>query len=99
MTVLDQPASDPHDRAVRWRQLVDLVARAGGEAGNPLVDRALELLRADRELVADPRRRAARARRMAAIAGARRRGEPAVHPDAAPRYAALATGRAAGRRT
>jgi hypothetical protein len=66
MTVLDQPASDPHDRAVRWRQLVDLVARAGGEAGNPLVDRALEMLRADRELVADPLRAAA-ARAVAAL--------------------------------
>ena len=36
MTVLDQPATDPHDRAVRWRQLVDLVARSEAQSGNPL---------------------------------------------------------------
>ena len=66
MTVLDQPASDPHDRSVRWRQLVDLVARAGGQAGNPLVEQALELLRTDRGVVADPLRAAA-ARAVAAL--------------------------------
>ncbi|MBA3730703.1 MAG: hypothetical protein H0W92_07880, partial [Sphingomonas sp.] len=44
MTVLDQPATDPHDRAVRWRQLVDLVARAGAQAANPLVEQALHLV-------------------------------------------------------
>ena len=31
LTVLNQPAEDRHDAAVRWRQLVDLVARAGAE--------------------------------------------------------------------
>ena len=66
MTVLDQPASDPHDRAVRWRQLVDLVARAGRQAGNPLVEQALEVLRADRERV-DDMLRAAAARAVAAL--------------------------------
>lgn len=66
MTVLDQPASDPHDRAVRWRQLVDLVARAGGQAGNPLVEQALELVRSDRPLVEDSLRAAA-ARAVAAL--------------------------------
>ena len=29
-TVLAQPAEDAHDRAVRWRQLVELLARSGG---------------------------------------------------------------------
>jgi hypothetical protein len=66
MTVLDQPASDPHERAVRWRQLVDLVARAGREAGNPLVAQALEMLRADRDQVKIPLRAAA-ARAVAAL--------------------------------
>ena len=60
MTVLDQPASDPHDRAVRWRQLVDLVARAGAQADNPLVEQALDLIRSDRRA---GRRCAARRRR------------------------------------
>jgi hypothetical protein len=66
MTVLDQPASDPHDRAVRWRQLVDLVARAGGQADNPLVEQALALLRSDRPQVDDALRSAA-ARAVAAL--------------------------------
>lgn len=66
MTVLDQPASDPHDRAVRWRQLVDLVARAGQQAGNPLVEQALELVRSDRPMV-DDSLRAAAARAVAAL--------------------------------
>ncbi len=66
MTVLDQPASDPHDRAVRWRQLVDLVARAGAQAANPLVTQALELIRSDRALVDDSLRSAA-ARAVAAL--------------------------------
>jgi hypothetical protein len=39
-TVLAQPAADPHDRSVRWRQLVDLVARAG-DAQSALVDQAV----------------------------------------------------------
>jgi len=66
MTVLDQPASDPHDLAVRWRQLVDLVARAGAQASNPLVEQALELIRTDRPLV-DDALRAAAARAVAAL--------------------------------
>jgi hypothetical protein len=32
LTVLNQPAGDRHDVAVRWRQLVDLVARAGSNS-------------------------------------------------------------------
>ena len=35
LTVLNQPAEDRHDAAVRWRQLVDLVARAGREQRQP----------------------------------------------------------------
>src|SRR5215210_1902833 len=66
MTVLDQPAIDPHDRAVRWRQLVDLVARAGAQAGNPLVEQALGLIRSDRPQV-DDALRAAAARAVAAL--------------------------------
>src|SRR5688572_26363566 len=66
MTVLDQPAIDPHDRAVRWRQLVDLVARAGSQADNPLVEQALHLIRSDGELV-DETLRAAAARAVAAL--------------------------------
>ena len=66
MTVLDQPATDRHDRAVRWRQLVDLVARAGGQADNPLVEQALHLIRTDGPLV-DDSRRAAAARAVAAL--------------------------------
>lgn len=66
MTVLDQPATDPHDRAVRWRQLVDLVARAGAQAANPLVEQALHLVRSDLPLV-DETLRAAAARAVAAL--------------------------------
>ena len=33
-TVLAQPVGSPRDRAIRWRQLVDLVARSGGK-GDP----------------------------------------------------------------
>ena len=66
MTVLEQPASDPHDRAVRWRQLVDLVARAGAQAANPLVEQALQLIRAERGQV-DAALRSAAARAVAAL--------------------------------
>lgn len=65
MTVLEQPAADPRDRAVRWRQLVDLIARAGEQAGNPLVERALEVIRSDRDQVNESLR-AATARAIAA---------------------------------
>ena len=49
LTVFSQPAGDRHDAAVRWRQLVDLVARAGSNSASPMVAAALEC---------DPRRRA-----------------------------------------
>jgi signal transduction histidine kinase len=45
-TVLAQSAGDPHDRSVRWRQLVDLVARAT-EPRSPLVETALAAIAAD----------------------------------------------------
>lgn len=50
-TVLAQPADRAHDRAVRWRQLVELLAR-GGEAGDrSLFDRAIAAVREDAPLV------------------------------------------------
>src|SRR3712207_3860392 len=66
MTVLEQPAIDPRDRAIRWRQLVDLVARAGTQAQTPLVQRALEVIRSDGVDV-DEGLRAAAARAVAAL--------------------------------
>lgn len=66
LTVLNQPASDRHDTAVRWRQLVDLVARAGPNSTSAVVGRALEAIRADAAIVEEPLRAAA-ARAVAAL--------------------------------
>ena len=66
LTVLNQPAGDRHDIAVRWRQLVDLVARAGSNAASPTVAKALESIRADAPKV-DENLRAAAARAVAAL--------------------------------
>lgn len=44
-TVLAQAAGEPHARAVRWRQLVELVARSGRQGGGALVDAALAEIR------------------------------------------------------
>jgi signal transduction histidine kinase len=66
LTVLNQPAGDRRDIAVRWRQLVDLVARAGSNAASPSVARALESIRADAANV-DEGLRAAAARAIAAL--------------------------------
>jgi hypothetical protein len=66
LTVLNQPAGDRHDSAVRWRQLVDLVARAGGNSASPVVADALEAIRADASNV-DDHLRAAAARAVAAL--------------------------------
>ena len=66
LTVLNQPAQDRHDSAVRWRQLVDLVARAGSSAASPMVARALETIRTDAPNV-DENLRAAAARAVAAL--------------------------------
>lgn len=66
MTVLNQPAEDRHDAAVRWRQLVDLVARAGPNGGNPIVAEALEAIRSEGPRIDEPLRAAA-ARAVAAL--------------------------------
>jgi hypothetical protein len=66
LTVLNQPAGDRHDIAVRWRQLVDLVARAGSNAASPTVAEALDAIRADAPAV-DETLRAAAARAVAAL--------------------------------
>jgi hypothetical protein len=66
LTVLNQPAGDRHDIAVRWRQLVDLVARAGSNAASPAVAQALDSIRADAPRV-DENLRAAAARAVAAL--------------------------------
>ncbi len=64
LTVLSQPAGDRHDAAVRWRQLVDLVARAGPESDSPIVAQALDTIRADAPAI-DEDLRAAAARAVA----------------------------------
>ena len=66
LTVLNQPAGDRHDVAVRWRQLVDLVARAGPNSSSPVVIQALESIRAESSKV-DDSLRAAAARAVAAL--------------------------------
>src|SRR6185369_15664017 len=66
LTVLNQRASDRHDTAVRWRQLVDLVARAGPNSSSPVVAQALESIRAESKNVDEPLRAAA-ARAVAAL--------------------------------
>jgi signal transduction histidine kinase len=66
LTVLNQPANDRHDAAVRWRQLVDLVARAGPNSASPVVSQALQAIRAESPNV-DESLRAAAARAIAAL--------------------------------
>jgi len=66
LTVLNQPAEDRHDAAVRWRQLVDLVARAGVNSDSPVVSDALEAIRDEASRVEEPLRAAA-ARAVAAF--------------------------------
>ncbi len=58
-TILAVRASGPHDRAVRWRQLVDLVARAGPDAVGAVIDEALAAIREGQHEVAEPLRAAA----------------------------------------
>jgi hypothetical protein len=65
LTVLNQPAGDRHDAAVRWRQLVDLVARAGPLGSSPTITHALETIRSDAPHV-EEELRAAAARAVAA---------------------------------
>ncbi|HEX6783601.1 MAG TPA: histidine kinase dimerization/phospho-acceptor domain-containing protein [Sphingomicrobium sp.] len=66
LTVLNQPAEDRHDSAVRWRQLVDLVARAGANSTSPVVVQALEAIRSEAAGVEETLRAAA-ARAVAAL--------------------------------
>src|SRR3954465_2328960 len=66
LTVLNQPAGDRHDAAVRWRQLVDLVARAGFSSDSPMIARAPDSIRSDAAEV-DTSLRAAAARAVAAL--------------------------------
>jgi hypothetical protein len=65
-TVLAQPAANPHDRAVRWRQLVELPARAD-DLSSASAQLALLEVRSE-AVVVDPQVRAAAAR---AVAGPR----------------------------
>ena len=58
-TVLSQPVGSPHDRAVRWRQLVDLVARSSGQADRALLEQAIEVIRTDSRAIREPIRAAA----------------------------------------
>ena len=62
-TVLAQPAVNPHDRAVRWRQLVELLARAT-DLSTPLAQRALEVILTEAQHI-DQQLRAAAARAVA----------------------------------
>jgi len=62
-TVLAQPAANPHDRAIRWRQLVELLARAD-DLSSPSAQLALLEVRSE-AVVVDPQVRAAAARAVA----------------------------------
>lgn len=64
LTVLGQPAGDRHDAAVRWRQLVDLVARTGPDSASPVVAQALDTIRTEAPNI-DEDLRAAAARAIA----------------------------------
>lgn len=66
LTVLSQPAGDRHDAAVRWRQLVDLIARAGQNGASPAVGRAIEEIRREAPNIGDDLRGAS-ARAVAAL--------------------------------
>ena len=68
-TVLAQPTGSRRDRAIRWRQLVDLVARSAGKGDPGLIDQALAAIRADQTQVDEPVR-AATARAAATAADA-----------------------------
>jgi signal transduction histidine kinase len=52
-TVLDSPVADARDRAVRWRQLVDLLSRARPDGDPALIGRAIQAARDDRSSVPD----------------------------------------------
>ena len=65
-TVLGQPVGTPHDKAVRWRQLVDLVARSGPAEHSPALRQALSEIRGGAGEVEESLRAAA-ARAIAAL--------------------------------
>jgi len=65
-TVLDSPADDARDRAVRWRQLVELVARSAGDASGDLLERAVREIR-DGAASVDEQVRTASARAVAQL--------------------------------
>ena len=58
-TILAVRPDGAHDRAVRWRQLVDLVARASPDADGPVIDQALDQIHEGQLEVATPLRAAA----------------------------------------
>ena len=64
-TMLDAPVADSRDRAVRWRQLVDLLSRADPGAPGEVAARAIEIVRRDAPAVDE----AVRAAAVRAIAG------------------------------
>ena len=64
LTVLSQPVGDRHDAAVRWRQLVDLVARAGRDGASGTIGQALDTIRSESPQI-DEEVRAAAARAVA----------------------------------
>jgi hypothetical protein len=66
-TVLAQPVGSPRDRAIRWRQLVDLVARSGGTGDPALLAEAIAAIRADGLGIAEDLR-AATARAISGLA-------------------------------
>jgi len=63
-TVLMQPVESARDRAIRWRQLVDLVARSGGDGDPAILGKAIDAIREDGPGVEEPVR-AATARAIA----------------------------------
>ena len=65
-TVLAQPAEDAHDRAVRWRQLVELLARGRGSLDTDAARHALDEVREHSSSIPEPVRAAA-ARAVAGI--------------------------------
>src|SRR3954447_6711507 len=66
LTVLNPPAGDRRDMAVRWRQLVDLVARAGANSASPVVARAVQCIQHEASNL-EQNLRAAAARAVAAL--------------------------------
>ena len=65
-TVLDSPAEDAHDRAVRWRQLVELLARSTSGAPAELLQEAIDEIRSGAALI-DEQVRTATARAVAQL--------------------------------